>query len=316
MTDRYTALEWAAIEGGHDVSPSEPKFAFFTDLHEARMTRDENNQRQLTYTDVCEKLYLSLCILDLVYKYPMNKRDAVQYANKTSGYPNYTVFRGSATDLHNLIYFATGDSAAMAKLKDPDKAAALRKSRTVPLMKLNRYLSAMAYGREMSSSDKAFLLNMESELGVDNTEYKRTRRDIMNWDKLPGVERRKAATRLLLASRAKMRNSDLHPILERLVADKNLETMYGVQDNEPKISSPDKANSNEVIMYKYLYGEQTINFPLIKQFLDRAERGETIPAHLVKAYAPAIKMLDEIVKAGPQYTNMVKIAYNRAKNKP
>lgn len=289
---------------------------FIKGLHEARMTRDANNQRQLTYTDVCERLYLSLCVLDLVYKYPKNKRDAVQYASKTSGFPNYNVFRGSATDLHNLIYFATGDSSAMEKLKDPDKAAALRKSRTVPLMKLNRYLSAMSYGREMDTADRAFLLNMESDLGVDNTEYKRTRRDIMNWDKLPGVERRQAATRLLLACRAKMRNSDLHPILERLIADKNLETLYGVQDNEPKISTPDKVESNEVIMYKYLYGEQTINFPLIKQFLDRVARGETIPAHLVKAYAPAIKILDEIVKAGPQYTNMVKIAHNRAKNKP
>lgn len=288
---------------------------FIKGLHEARMTRDANNQRQLTYTDVCERLYLSLCILDLVYKYPKNKKYAVEYASRTSGYPNYSVFRGSATDLHNFIYFATGDEDAISKLKDPKAANAVRKSKTISLMKLNRYLTAMAYDREMSSSDKSFLLNLESELGIDNTEYRKIRRDVMNWDKLPGVERRKAVTRLLFASRSKLRNSDLHPILERLVADKNLETLHGVQDNEPKASTPDKVASNEVIMYKYLYGENSINFPLIKQFLDRVERGETIPAHLVKAYAPAIKMLDEIVKAGPQYTNMIKIAHNRAKNK-
>jgi hypothetical protein len=288
---------------------------FIKGLHEARMTRDANNQRQLTYTDVCERLYLSLCILDLVYKYPKNKKYAVEYAGRTTAYPNYSVFRGSASDLHNFIYFATGDEQAMSKLKDPEAASKVRSNNTISLMKLNRYLSAMTYNRDMSSADKSFLLNLESELGIDNTEYRKIRRDIMNWDKLPGVERRKAATRLLFASRSKLRNSDIHPILERLVADKNLETLYGVQDNEPKASTPDKVASNEVIMYKYLYGKETINFPLIKQFLDRVERGETIPAHLVKAYAPAIKMLDEIVKAGPQYTNMIKIAHNRAKNK-
>jgi hypothetical protein len=288
---------------------------FIKGLHEARMTRDANNQRQLTYTDVCERLYISLCILDLVYKYPKNKKYAVEYAQRTTAYPNYSVFRGSASDLHNFIYFATGDEAAMSKLKDPEAALKVRNNNTISLMKLNRYLTAMSYNRELSTGDRSFLLNLESELGIDNTEYRKIRRDIMNWDKLPGVERRKAATRLLFASRSKLRNSDLHPILERLVADKNLETLYGVQDNEPKASTPDKVNSNEVIMYKYLYGKETINFPLIKQFLDRVERGETIPAHLVKAYAPAIKMLDEIVKAGPQYTNMIKIAHNRAKNK-
>lgn len=289
---------------------------FIKELYEARMTRGDNNQRELTFNDVCERLYLSICILDLVYKYPQYKMDVMKYAKATSGWPNYTNFRPTASDLHNFIYFATGNEEVMQKLKDPEAAWRLRQTRTIPVLKLNRYLTAISYGRTLDRADKSFLFDIETTLGIDNSDYRRTRRDIMNWDKLNGSDRRQAATRLLLASRAKLGNSDLHPILERLVNDKNLETMFGIQDNEPTVSKPDRVPSNEVIMYKYLYGEQSVNFPLIKQFLDRAERGETIPAHLVKAYAPAIKMLDEIVKAGPQYTNMIKIAHKRAKNKP
>ena len=289
---------------------------FIKELHEARMTRGSNDQRELTYTDVCERLYLSLCVLDLVYKYPKYKIDAIRYAKSTTGWPNYKHFRPTATDLHNFIYFATGDEDAINKLKNPGAAWKLRMSRSIPVLKLNRYLTAMSYGRAMDKADKAFLLEMESTLGVDNSEYRRTRRDIMNWEKLSTQDRKTAATRLLFACRAKLRNSDIQPILEKLVADKNLEALQGVQDNEPTVSTPDKPVSNDVIMYKYLFGQEHINYPLIKQFLERAERGETIPAHLVKAYAPAIKMLDEIVKAGPQYTNMLKIAHKRAKNKP
>ena len=289
---------------------------FIKEIQEARMTRGDNNQRELTFNDVCERLYISLCILELVYKYPRYKADIMKYAKSTSEWPNYTNFRPTATDLHNFIYFASGDKEAIDKLKDPGAAWRLRQTRTIPVLKLNRYLTAMSYGRTLDKADRSFLMDVETTLGIDNTEYRKTRRDIMNWESLTGRERRVAATRLLLSSRAKLRNSDLHPILEKFVADKNLETMFGIQDNEPTVSKPDVAPSNEVIMYKYLYGDQRINFPLIKQFLDRAERGETIPAHLVKAYAPAIKMLDEIVKAGPQYTNMVKIAHKRAKNKP
>jgi len=290
---------------------------FIKEIHEARMTRGDNNQRELTYTDVLERLYLSLCIIDLVYKYPLHRKDIVKYAKNTTQYSGYGKFRPGASDVHNLIYFATGDKEAIDKLKDPGAAWSLRQSQNVPVLGLNRYLTAVSYDRELSSADKSFLLSMEQSLGIKNSNYSKIRRDIMNWDTLRGQERRLATTRLILACRAKLRNSDLHPLLEKLAADKNLEMTSGnVQDDEPKISKPDSPASNDVIMYKYLYGEQSVNFPLIKQFLDRAAAGETIPSHLVKAYAPAIKMLDEIVKAGPQYTNMVKIAHKRAKNKP
>ena len=289
---------------------------FIKDIHEARMTRGSNDQRELTYTDVCERLFLSLCILELIYKYPRHKMDAVRYAKSTTTFTSFKYFRPTATDLYNFIYFADGDKEAIDKLKNPGAAWKLRQTRSVPILKLNRYLTAMAYGRAMGVSDKSFLLDMESTLGIDNSEYRRVRRDIMNWDKLSTQDRRLSATRLLLASRTKLRNSDLHPMLEKFVADTNLEAMSGIEDNEPTASKPDKTQSNEVIMYKYLFGQRSINYPLITQFLDRAARGETIPSHLVKAYAPAIKMLDDIVKAGPQYTQLVKIAHKRAKNKP
>ena len=289
---------------------------FIKEIHEARMTRGSNDQRELTYTDVRERLYLSLCILELLYKYPTYKKDATSYASLTTQWPSYKYFRPSATDLYNFIYFVDGDKDAMDKLKNPGAAWKLRQQTTVPILKLNRYLTAMGYGRALDSVDKSFLLGMETTLVIDNSEYRRTRRDIMNWEKLSTQDRRVAATRLLFACRAKLRNSDLQPMLEKFIADKNLEAMYGVQDNEPTVSKPDTPQSNDVILYKYLFGEKSINYPLVQQFVDRAARGETIPAHLVKAYAPAIKMLDEIVRAGPQYTNLLKIAHKRAKNKP
>ena len=42
---------------------------FMQDLQEARMTRNENNQRVLTYTDCCERLYLSLLVVDLLRRF-------------------------------------------------------------------------------------------------------------------------------------------------------------------------------------------------------------------------------------------------------
>ena len=43
---------------------------FIKDINEARMTRDSSNARVLTYTDCCERLYLTVLTLELLRKYP------------------------------------------------------------------------------------------------------------------------------------------------------------------------------------------------------------------------------------------------------
>ena len=39
---------------------------FLEEIYEARMTRNSMDQRQLTYTDCCERLYLSLLVLEVL----------------------------------------------------------------------------------------------------------------------------------------------------------------------------------------------------------------------------------------------------------
>ena len=66
---------------------------FMQDLQEARMTRNENNQRVLTYTDCCERLYLSLLVIDLLRRFPKYFRAAQNYSHLTTRYPNYKSFK-------------------------------------------------------------------------------------------------------------------------------------------------------------------------------------------------------------------------------
>ena len=58
MAEKFTATEWATMEGGHslnDTSVDKP-FAFIKDIHEARLTRSKGNVKSLSYTDCCESL--------------------------------------------------------------------------------------------------------------------------------------------------------------------------------------------------------------------------------------------------------------------
>ena len=210
---------------------------FIHSLYEARMTRDTRDQKVLTYTDCCERTYLSLLVIELLNKYARHRVSARNYAKQTVAYTNYNRFRMSATDLYNFIYFVTGDQEAMNKLKDPKSAMALRKKTTLPLMAVNRYLSRISIG-SMSRGNTQMFLNVESGLNIKNTTYKAIRRTLMDYDGVTTIDRQNTVTKLIHAVRAKLRSSDIIDDLERLVADRNLETGR-VADNEPKISIPD-----------------------------------------------------------------------------
>jgi hypothetical protein len=285
---------------------------FISEIYEARMTRNSADQRILTYTDCSERLYLTVLILELLSKYKTYKHFAKSYAKSTTTYSSYKNFRMNGTDLYNFIYFVTGDQKAMDKLKDPKSAMAKRKATTLPTMALNRYLSKIASG--LTSTETQLFANLESALKIRNSDYKTIRRDILNYTGLTERNRKKAVTRLLHAARAKLRNSDIIQHLQKLVADKNLETGL-VKDNEPKISVPDIGiQGRDLAMYRYLTGTKSI--VQLKRFIEFALAGKSIPATIVSAYIPAIKMIDDIVKAGPGSVAILKGLHQRVLKTP
>ena len=60
---------------------------FLSDLYEARMTRNSGDTAKLTYNDCCERLYLTMLVLELLSKYPKYMPYARAYAKKTKDKP-------------------------------------------------------------------------------------------------------------------------------------------------------------------------------------------------------------------------------------
>ena len=283
---------------------------FLTELHEARMTRDSGNQRVLTYTDCCERLYLTMLTLELLRRYPQFAPVAHGYAKKTTDRDSYKHFRMYATDLYNFAYFVQGDTTALEKLKDPKAALAMRTRTTLPAMAFNRYLIALSSGRTSTINDQKVFLDIESALRIVNTDYKAVRRNIFNLNRLATADKKKTVTRLLYAVRAKLRSSDIIEHLEALAAVRDLETAK-VRDPEPTVSIADiSVTAKDLGFYRYLLG--TKNLMLAKKFIELAKDGKPIPPQMVRAYMPAIKSIDNIVKAGPAFISMLKALERRA----
>jgi|TARA_B110000263_G_C15297170_1_gene506121 hypothetical protein len=315
MQEKYSASEWATMEGGHSLdTPKEEPFSFIKNIHEARMLRDEKNARVLTYTDCCERLYLSLLCLELMRHYPKYSSIVRRYATTTTNKNNYSMFRMFSTDLHNFIYYVDGDEEALDKLKDPDAAKALRTKIHLPTNALNRYLSQLSHNTEPTSVSELFL-KLERELQIRSSDYKSIRRLVTNIKTVSIIERQTFTTRLLFAVRAKLRSSDLISDFEKFVKDKNLETK-GVKDTEPTISVVDKnlASSRAALQYyRLLVGSN--NAVAAKRFLDLANAGRSIPSTFLAGYMPIITMIDDMVTAGPEFVQALKVLHNRAKKR-
>ena len=52
---------------------------------------------------------------------------------------------------------------------------------------------------------------------------------------------------------------------------------------------------------------------LTKKFLELAKDNKSVPANILQAYMPAIAMIDNIVKGGPGFVQMLRSLENRAK---
>ena len=281
---------------------------FLSSLFEARMTRDSGDHKVLTYTDCSERLYLTLLILQLLNQYPTYRQLASKYARDTK-HSNYDRFRMYSTDLYNFVYFVTGDDEALNKLKDPESAKAMRKKTSFPTMAFNRYLSELQRGLISPSLMQVFL-NIENGLAIRNTDYKNIRRNLFTFNDVSNREKQNLVTRLLHAARAKLRSSDIIEHLEKLASDRNLETGR-VDDREPTVSLPDiSVQGRDLAMYRYLVGGRYI--VAVKRFIDLALSGKSIPSSVVQAYLPAIKLIDDIVKAGPSHVSVLKALQKRA----
>ena len=282
---------------------------FIEEIHEARMTRDASNARVLTYTDCCERLFLSLLIVELLRRFPKYSSSVADYAGRTTRYTNFNSFKAGGTDLYNFMYFVTGPEEAQNKLKNPGAAKEMRKRTYFSTMQVSGYLTTISYGNEPTNAFN-ILLSAEQSLNITNSDYKNLRRTINNFNNLSTTEKKKTVTRLLYATRAKLRSSDIIDDLEKLAVDGNFETGL-VKDNEPTISLPDMPiDTKGTVNYKFLVG--TKNLMQAQRFINLASKGASVPGNFVAGYMPIIKMVHDIVRAGPAFINQLRVLHKRA----
>ena len=275
---------------------------FLQYVAEGRVVRRQSDLSRYTFQEICEKIYLSFLTLALLKNFGSTRKFAKSYTAQTLTYGTFDRVRSTANDLHNMLAVVAGDPSITDKLANKNVARALRQRQSVPVLAVKRYLRTL-------EDDYAFLSNLESSLGISNSDYKNLRRAISNYVDLDSDRKRVTATRLLQALRAKLPGTDLQKQAQQFADKYDLE-LDKVIDAELTVPAV-KMGPEEMNAYRVLVGAQNVR--RAKMAADLAMQGRSIPGPIVASYAPIIRMIDDIAKGGYTFVRLLQTIHARAK---
>ena len=283
-------------------------FKFLEYVSEGKLIRNNNLQR-MTFTDVKDLVALYFMALQIMRYYPQSRKYVTEYAKEVLKWNGWEAHRISGNDLYNLLNIVDGDEKIMEKLKDPKAALAVRQRMYFPTLACKRLLRQMATGALPNRSDASDLMKIDSAL---KSNYSALRRLVSNYDRMTNVDRKKTVTKTEFALKARGRNSDIIDYFIMFVMDYDLEAR-GLDDTEPMISMPDATPDVKDIALLRMLGVPSKDLPFAYKVYSLASKGMAIPPRFAQAYAPIMKVVDDIIKAGPGYVNLLKQVHNRAK---
>jgi hypothetical protein len=213
----FTDFELAVMSGGHslEAKPKTGMMSFIRELKEARMIYQKNDIK-MSYSDVCENLYLSILALEFMSRCKQTEYLAKRYASQTTAYFDYKSFRANGTDMSNLIYYVQADPAEVQQIFKTEDARKLRERTHLPLMALNGYLTSLS---SPGNRDIYFVMRLELALGVTNGNAKEIRR-LLAYNNPTQSDIDNIAYRLLNEFRNRMQLFDLRPEMEQKLSAK------------------------------------------------------------------------------------------------
>ena len=277
---------------------------FLQYVSEGRVVRRQSDLQRYTFQEITERIYLAFLTLTLLQNFKQTQGFVQNYARDTLTYGTFDRVRTTSNDLHNMLAVVAGDPEITKKLANKNVAMALRQRQTVPVLALRRYLRDFknAFG---------FLTSLERSLGITNMDYKNLRRAIADYPALDSKRKKVTTTRLLQALKAKLSGTDLQRKAQEF-ADKQKLELDNVIDAERTVPGAE-ITPDEFTGYRLLTGAGNVRRAKIAA--DLIKQGKAVPAPVMQAYSPIIRMVDDIVKGGYTFVKLFQNIHQRAKKK-
>lgn len=209
MEKRYTALEWAAMEGGHEVTPAKvtAKLPFINELTEARLFRNTSQIQGHSAKELAVLMYSTILCLEALRH--VDSRNASAYAWDTIFFGDFSKTRPAASDLFNMMAILNNQDNYEGVIKtDYDISPAV--------LEVKGYLRRVVNGTAPVVQDRFVLINLGEMLGIYQSDLQSARRTIAFWDSHTNLERRLALDAAVRNVKRYSSNLDILQLLNRI----------------------------------------------------------------------------------------------------
>jgi len=220
MSDKkYTAKQWAAIEGGHTMDETSTELSFMQTLGEAKMFRSREQISREGARGLSDHLFVSLLSL-----YAMS--NDYNYAPQAQKYAQQTTMRGGfnspapgGTDVYQTLYSLKHPELLSGNEKD----TALMKKLKVNDKHIKRFLDQMRSGNINRGQAQAFFFKLERDLAIQDPKLRAARRLTQDWETLTTQQQQLVGSQLMKYYRTNARRSDLFPMFNGFAKDNSLD---------------------------------------------------------------------------------------------
>jgi hypothetical protein len=202
MENRYTAAEWAAMEGGQEVAApaTSIKLPFLQELVEARMYRNASTLSGKTAKELARVAYLMFMMLEILRH--EDKQFAKRYSVETMWYDNFASMKSTASDLHNVLAVLSNQDKYAGKIKTDATIA-------VPILQIRKYLRDIENDRKEKGVDRALFKTLSEFLKVSDSDLRELRMYVADWDQTSITEKRKLRLQIKNLLQATNHQNDL-----------------------------------------------------------------------------------------------------------
>jgi len=179
------------------------------EISEARLFRTSRQFKNLTGRQVADLLYLTSLSVWMMAKDGKQEAFARAYAQQSTQYGPYVLFRTHATDLFLLAYQINEPDNRNVDLDDSFESKRFLKS-----LKFNNrqhwlMISKIASGKETNSEMNTFFMRLESQLKISHSRFKQWRRLISDWSNLKYSQRQMVVAAVIQEYRRYAKGSEM-----------------------------------------------------------------------------------------------------------
>lgn len=151
------------------------------ELAESKLYRANRAFSKLNGRDVADLLFLHTVMVYMLVQDQDQANYGLEYAEETTRYGSYAIFRTSATDLYMLAFALMNPDNKNIRLDDAYESKKFLSFLNFDGKAHWRFLKDLSRDEVSESRAAGYLLRLESQLKIKDNRYKRWRRAVIDW---------------------------------------------------------------------------------------------------------------------------------------